>query len=65
VSEDMVGFVKDNKGAWDHSKWESFVQDLQKKGIEMNEQTTSYLGGILEAAKGFYSIQAKPMEKSK
>jgi hypothetical protein len=65
VSENMVDFVKDNKGMWDHAKWTAFVQDLQKKGVEMNEETTSYLGGILEAAKGFYSIQAKPLEKSK
>jgi hypothetical protein len=65
ASENMVDFVKDNKGMWDHARWESFVQDMQKKGIEMNDQTTAYLGGILEAAKGLYSIQVKPAEKSK
>ncbi|MBF0565943.1 MAG: hypothetical protein HQK89_11925 [Nitrospirae bacterium] len=56
LSESTVNFIKSTKGMWDQSNWDSFLKDLQKKGLELTDETTSYVGGVLEAAKELYSF---------
>ncbi len=62
-----IQFVKKNKGVWDHAGWEKFLKDVQKKGLNLTEETVSYLGGVLEATKELYSFppRAPTTPKSK
>lgn len=59
ISENTISFIKKTKGVWDHSAWEAFVKDIQKKGVEVNEETKNYLGKVLESAKELYAIPDK------
>ncbi len=54
MSDITVNFVKKTKGVWDQSGWEAFWKDFQKKGVDLTEETRSYLGEILEASKELY-----------
>ncbi len=47
-------FIEKQKGNWDHIGWENFLKGVQKKGLKVTEETSSYLGDMLEAAKGIY-----------
>ncbi|MBF0556369.1 MAG: hypothetical protein HQK96_17770, partial [Nitrospirae bacterium] len=47
---------KKTQGTWDHMGWELFIKDLQKRGLSLTEEATTYLGGVLEAAKELYTF---------
>ncbi len=55
ISKHIVGFVKKTKGVWDQPDWEAFLKDLQKKGIDLTDKTSSYLGEVIEAAGKIYT----------
>lgn len=68
VSDQVAQFVEKTKGKWDHLGWEKFVKDIQKKGIDLTDETRSNLGVILESAKRFYSnlpLKAPEVKKEK
>ncbi|MBF0319264.1 MAG: hypothetical protein HQL01_05610 [Nitrospirae bacterium] len=54
LAENTVSFIKKTKGQWDHSVWEAYLKDMQKKGMDLNNETTKYLGSILEVSKELY-----------
>ena len=54
LSEDIMNFFKKTRGVYDYSEREAFLKDLQKKGVDLTEETRSYLEGIFESAKGLY-----------
>ncbi len=56
ISEYSVNFIKRTKGIWNHSEWEIFLKDFQKKGIDLTEETSSYLGQFLETVREIYII---------
>jgi hypothetical protein len=56
ISDHTVNFFKNTKGVWDQKEWESFLKDLQEKGIGLTDETRNYLGGVLEAARELYTI---------
>ncbi len=56
IPKDTVTFIQDHKGVWGQSEWEQFLAELQKKGVAYSDETTNYLGGILESVKRLYSI---------
>lgn len=56
IATDSAEFVKDHKGVWGHADWEAFAQRVGKNTISLSEETTSYLGDILESTKVFYSL---------
>jgi hypothetical protein len=51
-------FVEKQKGVWDHSKWEAFLSDIQKKGDELSDDMQDHLGVVLESMKKFYKDAA-------
>lgn len=55
ITNEIVQFVKKQKGSWNHEEWEALLQSLQKKGMELTDETKNYVGGILEAAKKIYT----------
>lgn len=61
VAKDSVQFVKERQAVWDHSDWEAFVSHIQKNTLRLSEETTAYLGGILESVKAFYHISSVPL----
>ena len=48
-------FVEEQKGKWDHTQWESFLSDLQDKGVSITEEIKNSIGDILESLKGLYT----------
>lgn len=64
LSETAVNFINDTKGKWDHSAWEKFLSDLSKKGIDLSERTTSYIGNVLESVKTVYFLSPKEEPQS-
>lgn len=51
VKDQVVTFVQANSSGWDQAAWDSFVQNIQKKGVELSGEGQKYLGNIAEAAK--------------
>jgi hypothetical protein len=49
-------FVEMQKGKWDHTKWESFLSDVQKKGVSLTDDISNTIGSILESLKKFYTV---------
>jgi hypothetical protein len=56
IADQTVSFMKNTKGVWDQKEWESYLKDLQEKGIGLTDETRNYLGGVLEAARELYTI---------
>ncbi|MBV6343097.1 hypothetical protein, partial [Candidatus Magnetobacterium casense] len=65
IANNTVDFIKKTSGTWDHQGWEAYLKDLQKKGVKLSEETTTYLGGILEAAKELYLFPIQHGKDSK
>jgi len=64
ISQSSIEFIKKTKGVWDNAGWESYVKDLQKKGLALNEQSQSYAGNILESVKSLYAFSPASSSKS-
>jgi hypothetical protein len=56
VAEQTAKFVAQTKGMWDHDKWEYFLADMRKRGVNVSGETASYLGEMLESVKRIYSF---------
>ncbi len=56
VSRLTVNFVKEKKGVWGHSGWESFLKDFQKKGFDLTVETSSHIGAVLDASRQLYML---------
>jgi predicted flap endonuclease-1-like 5' DNA nuclease len=56
IAKDSVAFISKHKGVWGESEWQAFAEDIQKNTVELTEETTAYLGGILESSKVFYYL---------
>ncbi len=63
LSHLTVNFMKKTKSVWDQSGWESFLKDLQKKGIDLSDETGSYLAGVLDAARELYNVSPAAVKK--
>ncbi|MCG6553418.1 MAG: hypothetical protein L7F77_13930 [Candidatus Magnetominusculus sp. LBB02] len=48
-------FVQRQKGMWDHAAWLGFLEEVQKKGIELTGEMERYLGLVLETMKKVYN----------
>ncbi|MBF0318956.1 MAG: hypothetical protein HQL01_04005 [Nitrospirae bacterium] len=48
-------FVERQKGTWDHAAWLGFLEEVQKKGIEMTSDMERYIGLVLETLKKVYN----------
>ncbi len=49
-------FIETRKGNWDHEGWEGFLKGVQHSGLKLTEETTGYLGAMLESAKKLYGF---------
>ncbi|MBF0554363.1 MAG: hypothetical protein HQK96_07340 [Nitrospirae bacterium] len=58
IAENTVSFINKTKGSWDHSGWEKYLSDMQKKGAELSDETVKYLGSVLEISKELYLLPA-------
>lgn len=66
IAENTVDFIKKTKGEWDQTGWETYLKEIQKKGMELTDETTKYLGTVLETSKDLYflpSFASKMMTK--
>ncbi len=39
ITDQATRFIEETKGAWDHTDWEEFIKDMQKRGIKITEDT--------------------------
>ncbi len=56
ISEQVMTFIIKTSGSWGHSDWERFLDELSEKGIELTDETRSYLGEVLESIKELYFV---------
>jgi hypothetical protein len=56
ISAHTLNFLKKTKGVWDQKGWESFLKDLQEKGINLTDETRNYLGRFLETSREIYVL---------
>ena len=56
VLNESVAFIKRQKGVWGHAEWEDFVKTAQQNTRTWSAGMESYLGGVLESLKVFYSL---------
>lgn len=52
-------FVEQQKGIWDHTEWLTFLSDIQKENIKLNNDTKDSLGLVLDATRLLYIEKAK------
>ena len=64
ISNYTMDYFKKTKGVWNQSEWETYLSDVQKKGVELTDETRSYLGEVFESLQGFYTAFS-PGEKTK
>ena len=63
VITNAKNFVEKQKGKWDHSLWENFLKDIQKKGVSLTEETSGLIGSVLESLKKIYNFSPKTQEE--
>lgn len=51
LSDEAVRFVTDNENNWDQQKWENFLSNIRNSGLELTDETKTYVCGILDSAK--------------
>ncbi len=56
ISDQTTSFLEKTEGIWDHAGWENFIEEIQKKGINITEDTVTYIGDILESSKKLYNV---------
>ena len=60
VLRDSGEFIQRQRGIWGHPEWEAFIKQTQDNTLALTQETTAYLGGILEATRSFYAISPAP-----
>ncbi len=49
IKEQAIEFVQANKNGWDHSAWEKLLADIKSSGVNLTDETRTYLGNLVEA----------------
>jgi hypothetical protein len=53
-------FVVSQKARWGHDDWEKLLEDLEKEGVDMeDDEARRNLGNILEGGKHFFVTAAQ------
>lgn len=55
IINNAKAFVEKQKGMWDHTRWENFISEVQKKGVSVSEETSKLIGSVLESLKKLYT----------
>ncbi len=56
IYEQMIKYIKKTRGVWKQEDWIAFLEELQEKGIDLNDEMRSYLKEALEAIRELYKI---------
>ncbi len=64
IFEHAAIFFMKTRGAYDPSEWEAFLKDLQKKGVELSNETRSYLEKIFELSNEIFADLLPKMKKA-
>ena len=64
VLRDSGAFMRKQSGIWGHAEWEAFTKQIQDNSLALTQETTAYLGGILEATRNFYPASPAPAAPS-
>ena len=61
-----TSFVTQQQGIWDHTSWQNFIADTQKRGYDLTAEMQDNLGVTLEAIKQLYlaTISVKGVENA-
>ena len=62
---DSGEFIRQQRGIWGHAEWEAFTKQIQNNTLALTQETTGYLGGILEATRVFYAVSPAPAAPKK
>jgi len=59
---DLAGkFIEGQRGVWDHTVWQNFIEGLMKKGYELTDDMKTYTGSVLEVMKKFSNAMSATM----
>ncbi|MBF0516186.1 MAG: diguanylate cyclase [Nitrospirae bacterium] len=56
LCNETANFIVSNNGIWTIQDWESFLEDINSKGITLDNQASLLLLSIIEAAKSLYIL---------
>jgi hypothetical protein len=62
---DSGEFIRQQRGIWGHAEWEAFTKQITNNTLSLTDETTAYLGGILEATRDFYAVSPAPAAPTK
>lgn len=62
--EEVGIFVTKQKGAWDHSEWESFLVKVEKIGFNLTDETKRFVGNLLEDSKHLFQVLPEKQAKT-
>ncbi len=65
VLRDSGEFMREQRGIWGQAEWEAFTKQIQANSLALTQETTAYLGGILEATRNFYPVSPAPAAPKK
>lgn len=65
ILSDSWKFIWQQRGTWGHAEWETFAKQTQKNTLNLTQESTAYLGGILEATRAFYAISPTAVASKK
>ena len=65
VLRDSGEFIRQQRGIWGHAEWEALTKQIQDNTLALTQETTAYLGGILEAIRVFYAVAPTPAAPKK
>jgi len=56
-------FVTKQKGSWEHSDWENFLEKISEFQIDLNDELMVKLGALLEIGKYLYHNLPETLNK--
>ncbi|MBF0554144.1 MAG: hypothetical protein HQK96_06230 [Nitrospirae bacterium] len=54
VPKSIARFIDETKGMWEHADWLRLLEEIEKVGIAISEETQRYIGDMLEASRRLY-----------
>ncbi|MBF0567373.1 hypothetical protein [Candidatus Magnetominusculus dajiuhuensis] len=59
VPKGIARFIEETRGMWEHADWLRLLEDMEKVGIAISEDTQRYIGDMLEASRRLYGAPHK------
>ena len=65
ISWHIIDFFKKTGIVGEQAEFEAYIEGLQKKGVDLTDETIAYLKGIFESTKGLYTLLPSEVTEEK